>query len=46
MIPDEDAKKPEGWLDNEPEEVDDPGEWNPNEAGGRGGRTMRAEGKR
>ncbi len=26
-IPDEDAKKPEGWLDEEPAEIDDPGEW-------------------
>jgi hypothetical protein len=25
-IPDEDAKKPEGWLDDEPDEVDDAGE--------------------
>jgi len=33
MIPDEDAVKPEGWLDEEPEELDDPGEcWR----GGRG----------
>lgn len=27
-IPDEDAVKPEGWLDDEPEFVDDPGESN------------------
>ena len=26
-IPDEDAKKPEGWLDEEPAEIDDPGGW-------------------
>ena len=26
-IPDEDAKKPEGWLDDEPAEIDDPGGW-------------------
>jgi hypothetical protein len=25
-IPDEEATKPEGWLDDEPAEVDDPGE--------------------
>lgn len=28
-IPDEDAKKPEGWLDEEPDEVDDAGEHTP-----------------
>ena len=27
-IPDEDAVKPEGWLDDEPEFIDDPGESN------------------
>ncbi len=25
MIEDEEAEKPEGWLDDEPAEVDDPG---------------------
>lgn len=24
-MPDEDAEKPEGWLDDEPAQVDDPG---------------------
>jgi calnexin len=25
-IPDEEAEKPEGWLDDEPDEVDDTGQ--------------------